>query len=130
MPTIGPRPLDVFLKAMPYRLFMGVIFIVCVWWASIVRGPSQEFFPIYFYVTILLVYAVHQVKIIIINLLLYKFKFGTVSHRLSFSYVRFMARCKEFMGAYHLTEKSGWGVKSIMVSNLPVYRRNATSITV
>ena len=33
-------------------------------------------------------------------------------------------------GAYHLTEKSGWGVKSIMVSDLPVYRRIATSVTV
>ena len=34
------------------------------------------------------------------------------------------------LGAYHLTEKSGWGVESIMVSDLPVYRRNATSVTV
>jgi len=33
-------------------------------------------------------------------------------------------------GAYHLTEKSGWGVESIMVSDLPVYHRNATSVTV
>ena len=33
-------------------------------------------------------------------------------------------------GAYHLTEKTGWGVESLMVSNLPVYRRNATSVTV
>ena len=33
-------------------------------------------------------------------------------------------------GAYHLIEKSGWGVESIMVSHLPVYRRNATSVTV
>ena len=33
-------------------------------------------------------------------------------------------------GAYHLTEKSGWGVESIMVSDLPVYRRIATSVTV
>ena len=33
-------------------------------------------------------------------------------------------------GAYHLTEKSGWGVKSIMVSDLPVYRRVATTVTV
>ena len=33
-------------------------------------------------------------------------------------------------GAYHLTEKSGWGVESIMVSDLPVYRRVATSVTV
>ena len=35
-----------------------------------------------------------------------------------------------FRGAYHLTEKSGWSVKSIMVSDLPIYRRNATSVTV
>ena len=30
----------------------------------------------------------------------------------------------DIRGAYHLTEKSGWGVESIMVSNLLVYRRN------
>ena len=36
----------------------------------------------------------------------------------------------ETWGAYHLTEKSGWGVERIMVSDLPVYRRNATSVTV
>ena len=35
-----------------------------------------------------------------------------------------------YWGTYYLTEKSSWGVKSIMVSVLPVYRRNATSITV
>ena len=40
------------------------------------------------------------------------------------------AKRKESLGAYHLTEKSGWGGESIMVSNLPVYRRNATSVTV
>jgi len=36
----------------------------------------------------------------------------------------------ETQRTYHLTEKSGWGVESIMVSDLPVYRRNATSVTV
>ena len=36
----------------------------------------------------------------------------------------------EIKGAYHLTEKSGWSVKSIMVRDLPIYRRNATSVTV
>ena len=39
-------------------------------------------------------------------------------------------RADENRGAYHLTEKSGWGVESKMVSDLPVYRRNATSVTV
>ena len=32
--------------------------------------------------------------------------------------------------AYHLTTKSGWGVENIMVSDLPAYRRIATSVTV
>ena len=40
---------------------MGVVFVLCVWWANIIRGPEQEFYPVYFYATILLVYAVHQV---------------------------------------------------------------------
>ena len=40
------------------------------------------------------------------------------------------SRVTGIRGAYHLTEKSGWGVESLMVSNLPVYRRNATSVTV
>ena len=31
---------------------------------------------------------------------------------------------------FFITEKSRWGVKSIMVSDLPVYHRIATSITV
>ena len=35
---------------------------------------------------------------------------------------------KETRGAYYLTEKSGWGIQSIMISDLPVYRRIATSI--
>ena len=35
-----------------------------------------------------------------------------------------------YWGAYHLTEKSGCGVESIMVSDLPVYRGNAIFVTV
>ena len=37
---------------------------------------------------------------------------------------------KERRGAYHLAETSGWGVESIIVSDLPVYRRIAISVTV
>ena len=35
----------------------------------------------------------------------------------------------ETRGAYHFTEKSGWGVESKMVSDLAVYRGNTTSVT-
>ena len=34
-----------------------------------------------------------------------------------------MCGTQENWGAYHLTEKSGWGVESIMVSDLLGYRR-------
>ena len=33
-------------------------------------------------------------------------------------------------GAYNLTEKSSWGVRSMMVHNLPAYCRIATSVTI
>ena len=38
--------------------------------------------------------------------------------------------CFFIRDAYHFTEKSGWGIENIMVSDLPVYRRNTTSVTV
>ena len=57
----GPKPLDVFLKAMPLRLILGVVFVACVWWAGVVRSPGDDHFPWYFYAGILLVYALHQV---------------------------------------------------------------------
>lgn len=59
--TAGPRALDVFLKAYPCRLFMGLLFAGCVYWAHHVRPPGVEDYPVYFYATIVLVYAVHQV---------------------------------------------------------------------
>ena len=37
---------------------------------------------------------------------------------------------EDLVHADHLTEKSGWGVESIMVSYLLVCRRGATSVTV
>jgi PAT family acetyl-CoA transporter-like MFS transporter 1 len=58
----GPRPLDVFLRAIPFRLLFGLVFVCCVWWANNVRQPGEEAFPWYFYLGILLVYAVHQVS--------------------------------------------------------------------
>jgi hypothetical protein len=58
----GPRPLDVSLNAMPFRLLMSVVFCLCVWWAHHVRAPGEHDFPMYFYLALLLFYALHQVK--------------------------------------------------------------------
>lgn len=58
--TVGPRPLDVFLKAMPYRLLCGIIAAGLVW-----ITPSfidnGEVSP-YYFVLLVLLYVFHQVK--------------------------------------------------------------------
>ncbi|XP_076321941.1 acetyl-coenzyme A transporter 1 isoform X2 [Tachypleus tridentatus] len=60
--TVGPRPLDVFLKAFPFRLLFGVIFAILVWWTHIVK-QSDGSFPLYYYVVILIGYGLHQVSL-------------------------------------------------------------------
>ena len=40
---------------------MGVVLMIFVWWADVVRGPGPKFFPVHFYVIFLLVLAVYQV---------------------------------------------------------------------
>lgn len=82
--TTGPQPMNVFLKAMPYRyvihvyllnvpwsfilygtiwlrLLMGLEFAVIVWWAPSTRTETGQY-PVYFYVVVLLSYALHQVS--------------------------------------------------------------------
>ncbi|XP_029699948.1 acetyl-coenzyme A transporter 1 isoform X1 [Takifugu rubripes] len=59
--TAGPRPLDVFHKAFPFRLLMGLEYALLVWWTPSVRQEGG--FPLYYYVTILLSYSVHQVAL-------------------------------------------------------------------
>ncbi|XP_026087080.1 acetyl-coenzyme A transporter 1-like [Carassius auratus] len=59
--TAGPRPLDVFYKAFPFRLLIGLGYAVLVWWTPSVR--QEEGFPMYYYAVVLLSYAVHQVAL-------------------------------------------------------------------
>lgn len=65
---VGPRPLDVFLKIIPYRLFMGVVLMIFVWWAKVVRGTGEGPFPMYFYIIFLLVFTFYQVMLCNIKL--------------------------------------------------------------
>ena len=50
------------MKAIPFRLLFGVVFAMLVYWTHFVRVPGVEEFPMYYYATILLIYAVHQVR--------------------------------------------------------------------
>lgn len=57
--TAGPRPLDIYHKAIPFRLLMGLEFALLVWWTPSVRQEGG--FPVYYYATIVLSYCLHQV---------------------------------------------------------------------
>ncbi|CAB3374202.1 Hypothetical predicted protein [Cloeon dipterum] len=59
--TAGPRPMDVYLKAIPYRLIMGLVTAFMVWITPFFTkdGPA----PFYYYAGVVLVYALHQVTV-------------------------------------------------------------------
>ncbi|XP_018591628.2 acetyl-coenzyme A transporter 1 isoform X2 [Scleropages formosus] len=59
--TAGPRPLDVYYKAFPCRLLIGLGYAVLVWWTPSVR--QEKDFPLYYYAVVLFSYAVHQVAL-------------------------------------------------------------------
>lgn len=59
--TAGPRPLDVFYKAFPFRLLIGLGYALLVWWTPSVKHDGG--FPLYYYAILLLSYALHQVCI-------------------------------------------------------------------
>ncbi|XP_028650335.1 acetyl-coenzyme A transporter 1 [Erpetoichthys calabaricus] len=59
--TAGPRPLDIFYKAFPFRLLMGLEFALLVWWTPNVKQEGG--FPAYYYLVVLLSYAIHQVAV-------------------------------------------------------------------
>lgn len=77
--TNGPRPLDVFIKAYPYRyvctfvmisyftnansfrLSFGVIFAVILWWTRYIHASGT--FPQYYYFVIIFFYGLHQITL-------------------------------------------------------------------
>ncbi|XP_017487205.1 PREDICTED: acetyl-coenzyme A transporter 1-like [Rhagoletis zephyria] len=60
--TNGPRPLDVFIKAYPYRLSFGVVFALILWWTRYLHATSGTF-PQYYYLVIIFFYGLHQITL-------------------------------------------------------------------
>ncbi|XP_059142088.1 acetyl-coenzyme A transporter 1-like [Physella acuta] len=60
--TSGPKPMDIWLKAYPYRMAIGLMFCGVVYWAGTTQTIPGEF-PWYFYVVALTLYALHQVAV-------------------------------------------------------------------
>ncbi|KAI5097936.1 acetyl-coenzyme A transporter 1 [Silurus meridionalis] len=59
--TAGSRPLDIFYKAFPFRLLIGLEYALLVWWTPSVK--QEDGFPVYYYAVVLLSYALHQVAL-------------------------------------------------------------------
>ncbi|KAM4567136.1 acetyl-coenzyme A transporter 1 isoform 1-T4 [Odontesthes bonariensis] len=59
--TAGPRPLDIFYKAFPFRLLIGLAYALLVWWTPSVKQEGG--FPVSYYAIVLLSYALHQVAL-------------------------------------------------------------------
>lgn len=58
----GPRPLDIFLRAIPYRLLFGFIAALLVWITpSLVPNPSEGL-PFSYYILLIVCYSLHQVR--------------------------------------------------------------------
>ena len=53
--------MDLFIKAYPYRLFMGLVFAGIVWWTNRVAMTTNGEFPFYYYVVIVVAFLLHQV---------------------------------------------------------------------
>jgi len=60
--TTGPKPMDVYLKAFPCRLLMGLVFALVVHITPNFKS-SDGSFPLYYYGLVLFVYALHQVTL-------------------------------------------------------------------
>ncbi|KAL5015197.1 hypothetical protein ScPMuIL_009467 [Solemya velum] len=60
--TAGPRPMNTFLKAFPFRILLGLLYAYIVWLAGNVQ-LSPGHFPNFFYAVILASYALHQVAV-------------------------------------------------------------------
>jgi PAT family acetyl-CoA transporter-like MFS transporter 1 len=57
----GPRPMDLYFKAVPFRMLMSLMFGVMVWWTNQIPTAAKGEFPVYYYVILVTSFLVHQV---------------------------------------------------------------------
>lgn len=58
--TVGPRPMDIYIKAMPYRLGFGIIAACLVWITPYFITGGQV--PMYYFVILIVLYFIHQIS--------------------------------------------------------------------
>nr|CAG4641622.1 EOG090X04K8 [Eurycercus lamellatus] len=60
--TAGPRPMQVFLKSIPYRLMFGIVYAVLVWITPRFQNDDGQF-PFYYYFIVVIIFAIHQITV-------------------------------------------------------------------
>ncbi|XP_035734293.1 acetyl-coenzyme A transporter 1-like [Vespa mandarinia] len=58
--TVGPRPMDIYMKAMPYRLAFGLIAACLVWITPYIINNGQV--PMYYFIILIVLYLIHQIS--------------------------------------------------------------------
>ncbi|KDR08429.1 Acetyl-coenzyme A transporter 1 [Zootermopsis nevadensis] len=59
--TVGPRPMNIYISAFPYRLLFSIVAAGLVWITPFVIQNGN--IPIYYYVALILIYSLHQVTL-------------------------------------------------------------------
>lgn len=59
--TTGPRPMDVYVRAIPYRLLLTLLATGVVWLTPSIIGTDKINVPTYYYLILLVNYALYQV---------------------------------------------------------------------
>uniref|UniRef100_A0A915L4Z3 Acetyl-coenzyme A transporter 1 n=1 Tax=Romanomermis culicivorax TaxID=13658 RepID=A0A915L4Z3_ROMCU len=57
--TAGPTPLNVYIKAYPYRIILGLFFMLLVYWTPSFQQTDGHY-PVSYYLIIIFAYCLHQ----------------------------------------------------------------------
>lgn len=59
--TTGARPMEVYIKAIPYRIIFSILAPVIVWFTPMIIGANNGKVPVYYYVILVVQYAIYQI---------------------------------------------------------------------
>ena len=92
--TSGPKPMNVYLYAFPCRLLIGLVLAGLVYITPNFK-LEDESFPVYYYGLVLFIYALHQVRFILI----YNIYFKPYSYLINCLFFSYDKSANEFLQA-------------------------------
>lgn len=113
--TCGPRPLDLLIKAYPFRLLFGLVFPLIVYWTPTVKLADGTF-PFYYYFVLIFVYALHQITVYSIFVALMAFHAAVSDPTIGGTYMTLLNTIANLGGNWPTTT-SLWLVDKLTVQN-------------